>query len=118
MQYLSLLAALLLVTAGCTQSYTVTHTASGRQQIVNPVNDNLLQGTEPDFANVIVALDADRGWLLTVYEYNDTTSPLYPYAVFGQLTPDPNSPEGRSGRLINGKINQDASPFRVSAGSP
>ena len=119
MRYFILLTALLMAMVGCSQQRTVavTDEATGLAQVVYPMNDSLYQGHSPDCSYVLLYHDDSEGWLLTVYDYADVSSPMYPSATFGQVTPDAGNPAGAYGRLVNGKPNPDAAQFRVSVGS-
>lgn len=111
MRRVCLPALLLLLLAGCIQtagplsasvasSYRVTEAATGRVQVVGPLNDCLFHGTGPDFSMAILAPEPARGWIVVLYDSSQASSSVYPMAIFGQLQPDPDNPAGAYGRLV------------------
>lgn len=80
---------------------TVASPCAGTQT-VNTVATDIWAGASGSFSYAILSLDPTATFFqFTVYT-NDTGSPCYPFAAFGQVTPDTSDPAGQYGLMVGG----------------
>ena len=80
---------------------TVSSPCSGTQTL-DQISSNLYAGTSGSFTYVVLASDPNQGWLLTVYDYSNPSSPCYPSITYGQVTPNASDPKGSYGKMVGG----------------
>lgn len=85
---------------------TLSSPCSG-DQTLNQVNTNLYTGTSGDFTAGVLASDPTLGWVLTIFDYSNTSSPCYPSIQYGQVTPNTSDPSGSYGKLVGGSPDTD-----------
>lgn len=71
-------------------------------QTVTDVSPTLYTGSTGAFTFVILSSHPTYGWLLVVYDQSNTSSPCYPNAQYGQVTPNASDPKGLYGLLVGG----------------
>ena len=84
-------------------------------QTLDEVTSELYQGTSGDFTLGVLASDPNQGWLLTIYDYSNTSSPCYPSIVFGQVTPNASDPTGTYGKMVNGSPDTSAGEADITS---
>ncbi|MEM9345767.1 MAG: hypothetical protein AAGB26_04025 [Planctomycetota bacterium] len=105
--HLALLFLPLTMFVGCTKSppaetdthlypaYTVTEVETGHQLTLNRITDTFYTGSSDVYATInLQAYPGRDGWLLTVYNLYDPTSPIYPSVAVLQADPNSDNPQG------------------------
>lgn len=78
-------------------------------QTVTEVIPQLYQGSTGNFTFAVLSSHPTYTWQLIIYDYADPSSPCYPNAVYGQVTPNASDPTGLYGLQVNGQGTPDPS---------